>query len=86
MIESVRRIRRNVKRWQNGDMCLRWTAAGMLEAEQQFGKIIGHTRSRQARRSRRARRRCPAAPPTPPTPPVNTPTTAAAPEVAATPA
>jgi hypothetical protein len=23
-------------------MCLRWTAAGMLEAEQQFRKIIGH--------------------------------------------
>lgn len=22
-------------------MCLRWTAAGMLEAEQQFRKIIG---------------------------------------------
>jgi putative transposase len=30
MIETVRRISRNVKRWQNGDMCLRWTAAGML--------------------------------------------------------
>ena len=30
-----------VKRWKNGDMCLRWTAAGMLEAEQQFRKIIG---------------------------------------------
>ena len=42
MIETVRRISRNVKRWQNGDMCLRWTAAGMLEAEQQFRRIIGH--------------------------------------------
>ncbi len=31
MIETVRRTSRNVKRWQNGDMCLRWTAAGMLE-------------------------------------------------------
>jgi putative transposase len=41
MIETVRRISRNVKRWQNGDMCLRWTAAGMLEAERQFRKIIG---------------------------------------------
>ena len=41
MIETVRRTSRNVKRWQNGDMCLRWTAAGMLEAEQQFRKIIG---------------------------------------------
>jgi putative transposase len=24
-------------------MCLRWTAAGMLEAEQQFRKIIGYS-------------------------------------------
>ncbi|UGS36541.1 hypothetical protein DSM104329_02947 [Capillimicrobium parvum] len=43
MIETVRRTSRNVKRWQNGDMCLRWTAAGMLEAEQQFRKIIGYS-------------------------------------------
>jgi transposase-like protein len=43
MIETVRRISRNVKRWQNGDMCLRWTAAGMLEAQLQFRRIIGHT-------------------------------------------
>jgi putative transposase len=42
MIEIVRRTSRNVKRWQSGDMCLRWTAAGMLEAEQQFRRIIGH--------------------------------------------
>ena len=42
MIETVRRISRNVKRWQSGDMCLRWTAAGMLEAERQFRRIIGH--------------------------------------------
>jgi putative transposase len=43
MIETVRRTSRNVKRWQNGDMCLRWTAAGMLEAEQQFRKIMGYS-------------------------------------------
>ena len=42
MIEIVRRTSRNVKRWQSGDMCLRWTAAGMLEAERQFRKIIGY--------------------------------------------
>jgi putative transposase len=42
MIETVRRISRNVKRWSSGDMCLRWTAAGMLEAEAQFRRIIGH--------------------------------------------
>jgi len=42
MIGICRATSRNVKRWQNGDMCLRWTAAGMLEAEQQFRKIIGY--------------------------------------------
>jgi putative transposase len=42
MIDTVRRVARNVKRWQNGDMCLRWTAAGMLEAQSQFRKIIGY--------------------------------------------
>ncbi len=43
MIDTIRRTCRNVKRWQNGDMCLRWTAAGMLEAETQFRKIIGYS-------------------------------------------
>ena len=43
MIECVRRSSHNVKRWQNGEMALRWTAAGMLEAEGQFRKIIGYT-------------------------------------------
>ena len=55
MIEIVRRTSRNVKHWQTGDMCLRWTAAGMLEAERQFRKIIGYARPRQARHRRRTR-------------------------------
>jgi putative transposase len=42
MIETVRRVARNVKHWSSGDMCLRWTAAGMLEAQSQFRRIIGH--------------------------------------------
>jgi putative transposase len=42
MIECVRRTSRNVKHWHNGEMCLRWTAAGMLEAEQQFRRVIGY--------------------------------------------
>jgi hypothetical protein len=42
MIECVRRTSRNVKRWQSGEMALRWTAAGMLEAENQFRRIIGY--------------------------------------------
>ena len=43
MIEIIRRTQRNVKHWSSGEMGLRWTAAGMLEAEQQFRKVIGHT-------------------------------------------
>jgi putative transposase len=42
MIEIVRYTQRNVKRWRDGDMRRRWTAAGMLAAEQQFRRIIGY--------------------------------------------
>jgi putative transposase len=42
MIEIVRYTHRNGKHWQNGDMRRRWTAAGMLIAEQQFRRIIGY--------------------------------------------
>jgi len=42
MIEIVRHTQRNVKRWRDGDMRKRWTAAGMLVAEQQFRRIIGY--------------------------------------------
>lgn len=59
MIEFVRRTSRNVKRWQSGDMCLRWTAAGMLEAEQQFRKNHRRRAPREAHPRRRARRRRP---------------------------
>jgi putative transposase len=42
MIEIVRLTQRNVKRWRDGDMRKRWTAAGMLVAEQQFRRVIGY--------------------------------------------
>src|SRR5439155_20556143 len=42
MIEIVRYTQRNVKRWRDGDMRKRWTATGMLVAEQQFRRIIGY--------------------------------------------
>ena len=34
MMGTVRRVCRNVKRWRNAAMALRWTAAGMMEAVQ----------------------------------------------------
>jgi putative transposase len=42
MISTVRVIHRNVKHWSSGEMCLRWTAAGMLEAETRFRKVPGY--------------------------------------------
>jgi putative transposase len=42
MIEVVRYTQRNVKRWRDGNMRKRWTAAGMLVAEHQFRRIIGY--------------------------------------------
>lgn len=33
---------RNVKRWHDRDMRKRWTAAGMLAAEQEFRRIVGY--------------------------------------------
>jgi putative transposase len=43
MIDTVRTTQRNVKNWSSGEMGLRWTAAGILEAEKQFRKVIGYT-------------------------------------------
>ena len=42
MISTVRVIHRNVKNCSSGDTCLRWTAAGMLEAETRFRKVQGY--------------------------------------------
>src|SRR6266404_9369065 len=36
---TVRRVCRNVKRWQNAAMALRWTAAGMMEAAKGFRRL-----------------------------------------------
>jgi len=43
MIEIVRNHARNVKRWQPGDMRLRWAAAGMVEAAGQFRRVKGYS-------------------------------------------
>jgi putative transposase len=85
MIDTVRRVARNVKRWHNGDMCLRWTAAGMLEAEGQFRKVIGYPDLAKlavaVERDVSARRAADT-----PTSTVHTTSATAAPEVAASPA
>jgi putative transposase len=40
--KCVRESSRNVKRWQHGNQVLRWTAAGLLEAETRFHRIKGY--------------------------------------------
>ena len=42
MISICRDHSTNVKNWQNGNMALRWCAAGMLEAGKQFRRVNGH--------------------------------------------
>jgi putative transposase len=42
MIEICREHAGNVKRWQDGQMALRWCAAGMVEAGKQFRRVNGH--------------------------------------------
>jgi len=42
MISVARTVTDNVKRWRNGAMILRWTAAGVLEAERQFRRVSGY--------------------------------------------
>jgi hypothetical protein len=42
MISICRNHSANVKNSQNGNMALRWCAAGMLEAGKQFRRVNGH--------------------------------------------
>jgi len=42
MIEICRDHAANVKRWRDGQMVLRWVAAGMNEAARQFRRVNGH--------------------------------------------
>jgi hypothetical protein len=35
----VRQVGRNVKRWRDAEMALRWTAAGMMEAQKNFRRL-----------------------------------------------
>jgi putative transposase len=42
MIGICREHAKNVKNWRDGQMALRWAAAGMLEAGKQFRRVNGH--------------------------------------------
>ncbi len=49
MIEICRDHSANVKRWRDGQMALRWCAAGMVEAKKQFRRVNGHLHLRALR-------------------------------------
>jgi putative transposase len=49
MISICRDHASNVKRWRDGQMALRWCAAGMLEAGKQFRRVNGHLHLRSLR-------------------------------------
>jgi putative transposase len=51
MIEIVREHAHNVKRWRDGDMRLRWAAAGMLAAAEQFRRVKGYRQLPQLARA-----------------------------------
>jgi len=54
LIGSARRTSRNVTRWRSGDMILRWTAVGLLHAEQSFRRIRGYRHLPLLKRALRA--------------------------------
>ena len=49
MISICRDHSANVKRWRDGQMALRWCAAGMVEAGKQFRRVNGHMHLRSLR-------------------------------------
>src|SRR3954466_11324617 len=49
MISICRQRSANVKRWRDGQMALRWCAAGMVEAGKQFRRVNGHLHLSQLR-------------------------------------
>jgi putative transposase len=49
MISICRNHSSNVKRWRDGQMALRWYAAGMVEATTQFRRVNGHLHLPQPR-------------------------------------
>jgi len=42
MMGSIRRVCRNVKRWRDAPMALRWTGAAMQEAAKGFRRLKAH--------------------------------------------
>jgi transposase-like protein len=39
---TIRRVTRNVKRWRDGSMVLRWVVTALIDAEKKFRRVKGH--------------------------------------------
>jgi len=39
---TIRRVTRNVKRWRDGSMVLRWVVTALMEAEKKFRRVKGY--------------------------------------------
>lgn len=50
LMESIRRVSRNVKCWKNPDMIRRWSALGVVAAEKKFRQIKGYREMEALRR------------------------------------
>ena len=42
MMGGIRRVCRNVRRWRDAPMALRWTGAAMLQAAKEFRRLQAH--------------------------------------------
>ncbi|PZW39470.1 mutator family transposase [Humitalea rosea] len=55
---TIRRICRNVKRWRDAAMALRWRAVAMIEAAKGFRRLKAHTRLPSLRAALLAHQAC----------------------------
>jgi hypothetical protein len=58
MMGTIRRVTRNVKRWQDARMALRWVAAGMMEATKGFRRLKAYKQLPALRAALQAHRDC----------------------------
>src|SRR3954452_7616704 len=61
---TIRQVTRNVKRWRDGSMALRWTAAGMMEAKKGFRRLMAYKQLPTLKAALLAHQAAPSAPTT----------------------
>src|SRR5687768_15158590 len=61
---TIRQVTRNVKRWRDASMALRWTAAGMMEARKGFRRLMAYKQLPTLKAALLAHQAAPSAPTT----------------------